>query len=134
MLVALTFASLVGLVSTRTADALENHQRAKDRSVPALSTAAPSVSTPSAINPTRAKRPGDPEPGPSGNISVAVPVVPRLQALPSLCTAFLNSDIGGKNGSVFQVLIEATGGNAATTVAWCETYLTLWKEGKTGER
>lgn len=132
--VALVLASPAGFAATRAAGAQEDHHPANARPVPGLVTAGRNDSTQRLIHRTPTRRPGDPELEASGTISIAVPVVPSLQALPGLCTAFLKSNSGSENGSVFQVLIGATGGNAAATTAWCETYLTLWQEGKTGQR
>ena len=78
--------------------------------------------------------PSHPTDMPTGNVAVAVPLLPNLHSLPGLCQGFLASDKQGKQGHEFQVLLGATGGNAAATMAWCETYLTLWQEGKTGEQ
>ena len=64
-----------------------------------------------------------------GNLSVYVPEVPSQRSLPGLCRAFLNSDMAGKNGQAFEVLVGATGGSVATTSAWCGTYLTIWHQG-----
>lgn len=132
--VALILASLAGLVATRAAVAQEDRTRASAQSVPPLSTVRRSDSAPRTTYRTQAGRPGDQDSQASVDISVAVPVVPRLQALPGLCTAFVGTAEHAKNGYAFEMLIGATGGNAAATTAWCETYLTLWQEGKTGER
>lgn len=131
--VALLVASLVGLVATRVAGAQEEHSRVSPQPVPGLATAARSEGTQGAIYRALPRRPEDPESEASRNISVAVPVVPRLQALPGLCTAFLGSAEHAKNGKPFDVLIGATGGTPTATTAWCRTYLTLWQEGKTGQ-
>ena len=67
----------------------------------------------------------------AGGISVAVPEVPPLRALPGLCRAFLRTPGGEGHGPVsgypadLRVLMGATGGTVASTGSWCRTFLAL---------
>lgn len=123
----LLVAGLVGgvhvLVSTGTATA-DPRARANAHELPKGSSAASGQSSPATTQPEI----------PDGNLLVSVPPVPNPDALPGLCHAYLKSDERSKGGHQFQVLIGATGENLTATTAWCETYLSLWQEGKTGRQ